>query len=195
MSRAVFRQELDLKPLFTLFWQICRFRRGPQDVPFAPALAGLLLIAVAGLLGLSVMVLNGLAPAPTEDAPLLSAPLQLLVQWMALAVWMVVIYLLLHFKGMSARYVQVLIAALGTDLVMFVPQFAGFALLAQSTPDSPLAGIGQFAVLFVYIWDMLIKGHIYSQALNISRLQGNLLSLALSYAIFALSTLLIPTPT
>ena len=61
--------------------------------------------------------------------------------------------------------------------------------------DRAVAGVGQVLVLFIYLWDMLIKGHIYSRALNISRLQGNLLSLALSYGIFAISALLIPLPT
>lgn len=183
-----------MKPLFALFWQICRFRRGPEDVPYAPALAALLVVAVAGLVGGSVLVLNGLAPPPGEDAPALSTPMQLLVQWVALVAWMLVIFLLLRFKNLSARYSQTLIAALGTDLVMFLPQFFGFAILAMSPSTSGVAGIGQFTVLFIYIWDMLIKGHIYSRALNISRLQGNLLSLALSYGIFALSAALIPRP-
>lgn len=184
-----------MKPLFALFWLICRFRRGPEDVPYAPALAGLLVVAVAGLVGGSVLLLDGLAPPPSSpDIPQVASTLQLLVQWVALAVWMVVVFALLRFKGHGARYVQTLIAALGTDLIMFVPQFIGFALMAVNAPDSAAAGLGQFTVLFVYIWDMLIKGHIYSRALDISRLQGNLLSLALSYGIFALSALLIPLP-
>lgn len=184
-----------MKPLLALFWQICRFRRGPQDVPFSPPLAGLLVVAVAGALGLSVLLLNALAPEPPADRVALPPTQQLLVQWLALGAWMVVIYLLLRFKNLGARYVQTLIAALGTDLILVLPQLAAFVLMAPGSPESVLAGIGQFAILFVYIWDMLIKGHIYAQALNIGRLQGNLLSLALSYGIYALSTYLIPMPT
>ena len=183
-----------MKPLFALFWQICRFRRGPEDVPFAPALAGLLVVAVAALVGASVVVLGSLAPSPPSDTPVVPPATQLLVQWLALAAWLAAIFILLRFKNLTARYAQTLIAALGTDLIMFVPQFAGFALLAANPPESAIAGVGQVTVLFIYIWDMLIKGHIYSRALNISRLQGNLLSLALSYGIFAISALLIPLP-
>ena len=184
-----------MKPLFALFWQICRFRRGPDDVPYAPALAGLLVAAVAGLVAASIVVLNSLALPPPADVPVVSPSTQLLVQWLALAAWLVAIFMLLRFKNLTARYTQTLIAALGTDLITFVPQFAGFAILAANPAESVLAGLGQVIVLFVYIWDMLIKGHIYSRALDISRLQGNLLSLALSYGIFAVSALLIPLPT
>lgn len=184
-----------MKPLFALFWQICRFRRGPEDVPYAPALAGLLIVAVAGLVGGSVLILNGLTPPPSSpDIPQVAPTTQLLVQWAALAAWMTVMFTLLRFKGFGARFTQTVIAALGTDLIMFAPQFIGFAIIAVNGPESAASGLGQFTVLFIYIWDMLIKGHIYSRALNISRLQGNLLSLALSYGIFALSALLIPLP-
>lgn len=190
----LYSQELDLKPLFALFWQICRFQRGPEDVPYAPALAGLLVVVVAGLSGLSVLILNSVAP-PAADAPQISDTVQLLVQWLALGAWLAIIFLLLRFKNMTARFTQTVIAALGTDIIMTAPQLIGFVILASSPPESALAALGQFSVLVVYIWDMLIKGHIYSRAMNISRLQGNLLSLALSYGVFAISVALFPIQT
>ena len=181
-----------MKPLFALFWQICRFRRGPEDVPFAPALMAILLLAVAGLGSLSIVILSGVEqPGPEQDV---AVSTQLMVQWLALAAWLVVLYLLLQFKRAGSRFVQTATAALGTDIVMAVPQFACFAIFATQSPESALAALGQFALLFVYVWDMLIKGHIYSHALNISRLQGNLLSLALSFGLFAISAALVAPP-
>jgi len=185
-------KEYAVKPLFALFWQICRFRRGPEDVPFAPALMAILLLAVAGLGSLSIVILSGVEqPRPEQDV---AVSTQLMVQWLALAAWLVVVYLLLQFKRMGSRFVQTATAALGTDIVMAVPQFACFAIFATQSPESALAALGQFALLFVYVWDMLIKGHIYSHALNISRLQGNLLSLALSFGLFAISAALVAPP-
>src|SRR5690606_14600130 len=61
-------KEYAVKPLFALFWQICRFRRGPEDVPFAPALMAILLLAVAGLGSLSIVILSGVEqPRPEQD--------------------------------------------------------------------------------------------------------------------------------
>lgn len=179
-----------MKPLFALFWQICRFRRGPEDVPYAPALAGLLMVAVAILLALGGLLLQGLAPDQPDADPQPTLFQSLLVQWLALAVWMGIVHGLLRFKKLGERFVQTLIAALGTDLIMALPQMTGFALLASQPKESVLAAVGQFSILFAYVWDMLIKGHIYARALNISRLQGNLLSLALSYGLFFVGAVL-----
>lgn len=186
-------KEYALKPLFALFWQICIFRRGPHDVPYAPALTGLLLVLVAGLGALSIWLLAGVDSPRPDDKPV--APFtQMLVQWLALAIWLGLVFVLLRFKGLGNRYLQTITAALGTDIIMALPQFASFTILATQAPESTLAAIGQFTLLFAYVWDMLIKGHIYAGALNISRLQGNLLSLALSFGLFALSAALIAPP-
>ena len=181
-----------MKPLFALFWQICRFRCGPEDVPYAPGLAKLLTVAVAGLAGLTILLLDHLVPPPSASAPRLDATGQLVIEWVALGAWLGLIYVLLRFKNLSARFTQTVTALMGADIIMTAPQIVGLLLLASSAPESTLSAIGQFSILFVYIWDILIKGHIYARALNLSRLQGNLLSLAVSYTIFVLSAALIP---
>ncbi len=180
-----------MKPLFALFWQICRFRRGPEDVPYMPALAGLLTLAVATIAGLMVMVLSRLQPM-VADQPRLDPMSQVFIQWLALLAWIGLIYVLLRFKNLGSRFAQTLTALLGTDIIMTIPQLVGLLIMGSQVPESTLAAIGQFSVLFIYIWDMLIKGHIYSRALNISRLQGNLLSLAVSYSVFVISAALVP---
>jgi len=179
-----------LKPLFALFWQICRFRSGPADVPYAPALLGLMLVLVLTL-GLSSIPLLSAYDDPTKAVP----PAQQVISMLfSVSAWMAILYGLLRFMNQGARYVQTMTAALGTDLIFGLPQVALYWLLLTAPEGSSVGLLAQTVLLVVYIWDMLVKGAIYSQALNIGRLQGNLLSLALSFGLFMLSTLLFLPP-
>lgn len=183
-------KEPALKPLFTLFWQICRFRSGPEDVPYAPALLGLMLVLVLTL-GLSSIPLLSAYDDPAKAVP---AAQQVIALLFSVSSWMVILYALLRFMNHGARYVQTMTAALGTDLIFGVPQVVLYWLLLSSPAQSALAMLAQSVLLAVYIWDMLVKGAIYSRALGIGRLQGNLLSLALSFGLFMLSSLLFLPP-
>lgn len=180
-----------MKSLFTLYWQICCFRRGPQDVPFAPALLGLTLVLVLTL-GLSSIPLLSAYDEAEKAVP---AAQQVIALLFSVSTWMVILFALLRFMNHSERYVQTMTAALGTDLIFGIPQVLLYWLMLTQAPDSALALLAQTVLLGVYIWDMLVKGAIYSQALGIGRLQGNLLSLALSFGLFMLSSMLfLPAP-
>ena len=186
-----------MKPLFSLFWQICLFRRGPQDVPYAPGLLALLVILVLVLDAASIPLLSAFAiPSDDPRAPEPPSPLvQLAAQVLMLGGWLLAIRIILQFKRLNGRFVQTATAALGTDLITSLPQLLFYVVVVANPVQSPLVGLSQLALLILYIWDMLIKGQIYSQAMNISRIQGNLLSLALWFGLYALSTaLLLPSP-
>ncbi len=183
-------KEAALKPLFNLFWQICCFRRGPQDVPYHRALLGLLLVMVLSIGLLSIFLLAGVDQSGRE-VPL---PQQVLALLFSLVTWMTLVYGLLHFKNHRARYVQTMTAALGADLVLSVPQILLLVVALASPVESALTGLAQMTLLALYIWDMLVKGAIYASALGLGRVQGNLLSLALSFGLYMASALLFSPP-
>lgn len=184
-------KEPALKPLFTLFWQLCRFRCGPEDLPYSPAR---LLVVLLLELSLGLLAIPLLAQLDTAESPPAVAP-QLLALLFGLGTWMLAMNLLLRFKNLSARFVQTMTAALGADLILTLPQILLFLLILPQPPESPLAAVGRMGLLALYLWDLLVKGHIYSRALNLGRLQGNLLSLALAFGIFMASSLLFsPSP-
>ena len=185
-----------MKALFSLFWQICLLRRGPQDVPYAVPLLVMLVLGVAGLDFASIPLLEAFAiPQTDPTAPAPPSPMiQMAAQLLMLGGWLLAVRLLLRFKRLQGRYVQTMSAALGTDLITSLPQMFFYVVVVSSPADSSLVGFAQVALLVLYIWDMLIKGHIYSQALNIGRVQGNLLSVALWVGLYALSvSLLLPS--
>ena len=183
-------KEAALKPLFNLFWQICCFRRGPQDVPYQRSLLGLMLVLVLACGLLFIFLLSGLDASEKAVPP----QQQVLALLFSLAVWMLLLYGLLRFKNHQARYVQTMTAALGADLILSVPQILLLALAMVSPVESALTGLAQMTLLALYIWDMLVKGAIYASALGLGRVQGNLLSLALSFGLYMASALLFSPP-
>ncbi|HAU13990.1 MAG TPA: hypothetical protein DCS92_09790, partial [Gammaproteobacteria bacterium] len=80
-----------MKPLFVLFWQLCRFQKGPQDVPYSQVLLLLLLVAELAL-GMATILL--LEP--------LNMGQQMLGLLMDMGAWLLLVWALLAFKGLTA---------------------------------------------------------------------------------------------
>lgn len=154
--------------LWELFWQLVRLRRGPEDMPYAPGLL-VLVILLDTLLGIGGQLLA--APDKLRIAIGLAA--------VALAGEVLVLYALLRFKALEARFVQALTAIVGASLVLSVLALP-FTLASRWVEEkSPVIGLIVVAQMLIVGWNLALRGFIYHRALNVGLLQGNMLSLAL----------------
>ncbi|MDX1692583.1 MAG: hypothetical protein R3208_02385 [Ketobacteraceae bacterium] len=164
-----------MKAILRLYWQICRFRAGPEEVPPVVALAVLTLLAYAALNFLVRVVFGELSVAYSA---------------ISLAVitgfWGGLVYSVLLFKKLSARFLQTFTAALGTDVVLSVLSLPLAYIASQFPPDSVLVSLAAAFWLLIFIWDVLVKGFIFHRAFNVSPLLGNLFSLMMNLLIMML---------
>ena len=161
-----------VKRLLYFFIQLCLLRVGPQDLPAAWVLLWLLL-PINLLVGILLIgdSLGGL------DKAFAAALIDLLVMlgWTSL---------LLNFKRHRERFVQTLTSLLGVGILI-----GCLALPLQlSLADVTGAGDLDFAtqllsmlLLFVMVWSILVSGHVYRHALDVSLGLG--MGLALSYSV------------
>ncbi|MCK5792511.1 MULTISPECIES: hypothetical protein [unclassified Ketobacter] len=172
-----------MKPLFVLFWQLCRFQKGPQDVPYSQVLLLLLLVAELAL-GMATILL--LEP--------LNMGQQMLGLLMAMGAWLLLVWALLAFKGLTARYVQTMSACLGTDLLLscIILPLQVYIVGQGLEPES--GTLARLALLVALIWDILIKGRIYGASMQLGRLQANLLSITIWVIVLLLSNAFMPAP-
>lgn len=164
-----------MKAIITLFWQICRLRLGPDEVPGSSVL-----LTVTGIL---YAVLNLLVWVWTSADGILKASATL---GMITVGWLFVLWAIMLLMGKKARYQQTLIALLGVNCVLVLISVP-FRFAADALPDeSAIKLLLGMLLIGVFVWGVFIEGFIYHRALDISPLQGNLLALAMSMGIMAL---------
>lgn len=150
---------------------ICALRQGPQDLPYAPGVAGLLVIVV--------VVLEALL------APVLEVPEAQVLPRAALSALMLIgaPWLLLQLRGRGARFVQTLIAMAGTGLLFTlaaVPLLVGIVgVSVTSQPPSPSVQILIVLLLLMVLWKLMVDAHIWRQALDWPQAGGILIALGL----------------
>ena len=148
--------------LLQLFFDICIFRKGPQDVPSSPFLFQLTL-AVYGLIGLLLLNL---------EVDLAHSLLRLVME---AAMLMGFLYVTLVSAQLKNRLLQTAIAMLGTDAM--ISAFALPFLVAISGVEEA-KGV-YIVLLMLMLWHVAIMGHILRHAL--SRSYGFGLGLAIFY--------------
>ncbi len=170
-----------LKVLFGLFWQLCLFRRGPQDVPYSPVL---LVMLVGALIGLGCGLILWLDQGYLQQNVMGSLA--------ALTAWFVIVYAILALKQSTSRMVQTMTACLGTDLIVSLVSVPLRVPLAYLEPEHLLSSLLRVALLVVMIWDILIKSRIYEAAMGLGRLQANLLSVTIWLCVFLVNISFLP---
>lgn len=131
-----------------LFFDICLFKKGPQDIPASNVLLRLLIPFYASVSFL-LLILNSNG---------LNAAMQVLVEIMLIlgSTWII-----LFIARKPARYQQTASALMATDaLISF------FALPAMATLVGQGAGLAFLAIIMLMIWHWAISGHIFSNALE-----------------------------
>lgn len=139
---------LTMYEFLKLFFDICLFKKGPQDIPASNVLLRLLIPFYASVSFL-LLILNSNG---------LNAAMQVLVEIMLIlgSTWII-----LFIARKPARYQQTASALMATDaLISF------FALPAMATLVGQGAGLAFLAIIMLMIWHWAISGHIFSNALE-----------------------------
>jgi len=165
------------------FFDICCFRRGPQDLPASSMLLGLAggayLLVNTGLLAMSQPLPRAAAAAAAETV-LLGA----------------LVYPILSLRGVTARWLQTTTAMVGTGLIFSaaaLPVFAGGYMAARSGQ-----GAGEIFLLLtvvLIVWNLGVTAHIFRHALSAPFAGGLLAALVYVWVVtVAASRLVPPTP-
>lgn len=149
--------------LLSLLWDICRLRRGPQDLPHSPQL---LLIVCAFILGLQLVAAQLLGMDRDTIAP---GVLSLVFKFG-------VLYALLSLRGLSARFVQAALALICCALFFSVISLP-ITLMFGTPPQSPDQMTSQqlmlgMLALTIVIWKIVVDGHILRHSLNVPFIVG-----------------------
>jgi hypothetical protein len=142
---------------------LMRLRSGPQELP---ADRGLLLVLVA------VYLAQGFLAGELIDEQ--DAGPRTVV---AIAVQFAAIIALLSWRKLRARALQTLTAMAGTG---FLFGLLSLVVLVRVDPENPQPGLA-LAYLGLFIWSLVVDGHIYRHALSI-RMSGGVLTAVLIFA-------------
>lgn len=145
-----------------------RLRAGPQDLPAGAGLAALLTAA---------WIAQGLLMDQALNEPASGAR-----NLVAIAVQFVAIAALLKLRNRAARIPQTFSALAGTGIIMGL---LAFALLAQLDPGRPQRGLA-LAYLGLFLWSLVVDGHIYRHALSTRMSLGILVAVLIFAANFIL---------
>lgn len=149
--------------VITTLLNLMRFRSGPQDLPASRVL----------LMGLVVLYLaQGFLAGQIIEEP--NAGPRTVV---AIAVQFAAITALLNLRGLHARTPQTLAAMAGTGLLFGL---LSLTVLSRIDPASPQPNLALF-YLALFVWSLLVDGHIYRHALSI-KLGGGVLIAVLIFA-------------
>jgi hypothetical protein len=152
-----------MPPAVTTLLNLMRFRSGPQDLPASRGL----------LIGLVVLYLaQGFLAGRVIDEP--DAGPRTVA---AITVQFAVIAALLNLRGLHARTPQTLAAMAGTGLLFGL---LSLAVLSRIDPANPQPNLALF-YLALFVWSLLVDGHIYRHALSI-KLGGGVLIAVLIFA-------------
>ncbi len=148
--------------LIKTFWDICRLRAVPKDVPASRELF---------LLTLGLNLFLDLGYVLTE-ADLLHALLMVAVN---AVITLGVVYLLLMVTGHGPRVLQTLIAMQGTDLILGLYMLP-LVLLSHWLVAGAQGPLG-LMVLLISLWGVFIMAHILRHALSTHWLTAGLLAI------------------
>lgn len=161
--------------LITLLWDICRLRKGPEDMPYSPMLLG-------WLVGISVLLGWYQFSYRAEFAVALwHAILMLSASMMFTA-------LILYVKGHLSRLVQTLTAIIGVNVLMNIivmPLVLLQPFLVVTEPVKTfnftlfLILVVVMIQLFLNVWLIIITAHIFRRALDTNFATGALVAIAM----------------
>jgi len=162
-----------MSTIIRLFLRIALLRANPQDIPHAPVLAVLAVLAY----GVMSLLISGAQPIPIGKAVFSAIVDTILLVGLGWAV--------LWIKDLPQRRVQTIAALAGTGAIVetLVWPLQIYLVHLGSTPSAT----GDFAsliVLLVVMWQIVIIGHIMRHALDISFPFGA--GIAVLYAIFSI---------
>jgi len=162
---------VQLKELSIITYDICRIRKGPQDLRHSLNLVGLLFLLnfvlpsfsfyflYKGLVGIGVAILFTIFP-------------------------LALTYLVLSLTKKSTRFLQTIAALLATNLFIEIIALAIILVGATLAAISPhfMGLVLQLSMIGLLVWQIYIQANIFKQALSQSLLVGMAASLVILFA-------------
>lgn len=151
----------------------------PQDLPYSMALTVQLSF---------FYVLSGIVVLQTTLAPddmFAGIVLGLLVQY-------IFVYAVLAALNKSARFMQTFCAVIGASLLFNLLSWPVFTVLSDETSQEAIKSSMSLLFLLLISWEVLVKAHIFKNALEMKMFGALALSFSLFFISVTLSQLLFP---
>ncbi|HJU38827.1 MAG TPA: hypothetical protein VJ724_04590 [Tahibacter sp.] len=166
-----------MRELFLIVRDILTFKRGPQDLPYAPNLT---VVALALVIAVPIVV------TLLDDGPLGQTLSRLVV---SNGVPIGLVYLLLHARGFNGRFMQTLLAQTLTSIAFLAVAAPLSWLLGDLTAESarvmrPDQALPALLLLAAAFWKFLVEAHILRHALDIPFFAGVLVTILIGIANF-----------
>ncbi|OGT31651.1 MAG: hypothetical protein A2W28_09025 [Gammaproteobacteria bacterium RBG_16_51_14] len=168
--------------IFNAFFDICCFRKNPQDLPKSNVLLSL---SVAGYILASAML--ALLSAQIVNATLAGVIEALLV--------MVFTYGLLQFGNKTERWSQTVTALAGTGIVISLIALPLYYLGSSLGQEGTGQSIGLLLLIVLIIWNIAIMAHIFRHALQTTIGLGIIIAISYIWVISNFIALLFPAET
>ena len=171
------------KVLFKAFFDICRLRKGPQDIPASKNLLTLCLFFY-GLLSTLLVLLS-----ESMDRAILAGLLEVvLIMAFTMA--------LLQIRSKTGRWVQTVTSLYGTGIVLSLIALPIYILLSLNgtteTNDTPLYGLGLLILASLACWNVVIMAHILRHALEVTMMSGVIFAIVYIWIIFSFTAAVMP---
>jgi hypothetical protein len=171
-----------LLTLFRAFFDVCRLRKGPQDLPASPELLSLSLLAYAAAVALLTMLSK--PPAVAVGASLMETALLAGINFVLLAL-----------RGFDGRWVQTTTAMAGTGVLFTLfamPLFAGMS--GDGTGAGAVPALLYAALLLLVVWNVAVTAHILRHALTVPFPAAIVIAAAYAWVVAAAVAGMFPEP-
>lgn len=142
--------------LITRFLDICFLKAGPQDLPSSSWLMKFSLVVYFAVATLSQLLEYSL-------------PISLAAAFSELILMLLLVALLLRFRGFSARYKQTVTAMAGTGTLISLVALPLVQLASGISPEkmSVIDSAVMVLIMSVLLWSLMVTAHIFRNALEI----------------------------
>ncbi len=165
-----------MQALILFFVELCALRRTPQDLP-----ASEILLLVVGIASVFIGLLIGLV----AGLPFWASLGQTLAE---LALTLTALFVALRLMRRGARFTQAATALLGSGVVIGAVALVPLSFNPTGTQETDLAAFGAFLLLVLFVWSVVVTGHILRHTFGIKLGQGAAIAVA-----FKISTVFLIT--
>ena len=158
--------------IINFFWQICIFKKGPEQVPTAPVFAGVV-IAASLLVSVGATFFE-----PALEGNLIKAIFVILV---STAVQLSIFTILLLYKNVFPRIKETVLALLGADTLLSLIGIVILVVLEILNGNLESGGlaiqVSRFALTALVVWSLAVTGFILHRTTNTGLFLGNAIAL------------------
>jgi hypothetical protein len=140
--------------IFSRFIDLCLFRASPSDIPASQQLMKVTLVIYFIL----TVIVNQLD---------VSWNTSLLISLADILVMIIFVSLLLNFRNLKVRYVQVITALAGSGCVMTIVAFPVMWWFYQTDPEQQATSFAMMMIALL-IWGLMVVAQIFRHALDVS---------------------------